>query len=85
MHEDDDNPVVSDEVYATARPFKEVLPDLYEAWTRAQRGRPPVAHPKQHIGFRLDADVVASIKASGKGYNARVEAVLREALAAGRI
>ena len=34
---------------------------------------------KIHIGFRLAADVVNSVKASGAGYNARVEQALRKA------
>ena len=37
------------------------------------------AEPKVHIGFRLAADVVESLKASGAGYNARVEQALRAA------
>jgi uncharacterized protein (DUF4415 family) len=48
-----------------------------------QGGRPRLASPKVHIGLRLDAEVVAKVKASGKGYNSRVEQVLREAIAAG--
>ena len=39
-------------------------------------GRPA---PKVHIGFRLAADVVETLKASGAGYNARVEQALRKA------
>ena len=42
-------------------------------------GRPKGEGPKVHIGFRLAADVVESLKASGAGYNARVEQALREA------
>jgi hypothetical protein len=42
-------------------------------------GRPKATAPKVHIGFRLATDVVASLKASGRGYNARVERALREA------
>jgi uncharacterized protein (DUF4415 family) len=42
-----------------------------------------VVTPKVHIGFRLATDVVEGIRATGKGYNARVEKVLREALAKG--
>jgi uncharacterized protein (DUF4415 family) len=42
-------------------------------------GRPKAETPKVQIGFRLSAELVASIKASGKGYNARVEAALRHA------
>ena len=41
--------------------------------------------PKVHIGFRLAADVVDGIKASGRGYTARVEKVLRDALAKGQL
>jgi uncharacterized protein (DUF4415 family) len=48
-------------------------------------GRPPVETPKIHIGFRLAADVVHAIRATGRGYNARVEKVLREALAKGKL
>jgi uncharacterized protein (DUF4415 family) len=40
---------------------------------------------KVHVGFRLAADVMAGIKASGKGYNARVEKVLPDTLAQGRL
>jgi uncharacterized protein (DUF4415 family) len=47
-------------------------------------GRPPSEEPKVQIGFRLAQDVVDRIRASGSGYNARVEKVLREALDAGR-
>ena len=32
-----------------------------------------------HIGFRLAADVVESVRASGPGYNVRVEQALRAA------
>ena len=42
-------------------------------------GRPKAEAPKVHIGFRLAADVVASVKASGPGYNVRVEQALRAA------
>ena len=51
-----------------------------------QRGRPATGEmPKLHIGFRLAADVVNAIRATGKGYNARVEKVLRDALAKGEL
>ena len=46
---------------------------------RRKLGRPKAEAPKVHIGFRLAPDVVASIKASGRGYNARVEQALRAA------
>lgn len=80
----DDNPEWTELDFARAKPFKEGFPDLYNSWKR-QRGRPPVAQPKVHIGFRLAADVVEGVRASGRGYNARVEKVLRDALAKGDI
>ena len=80
---DDDNPEWTAEDFARAKPFKEVFPEPYRSWKR--RGRPPVDQPKVHVGFRLAADVVAGIKATGRGYNARVEKVLRDALAQGKL
>jgi uncharacterized protein (DUF4415 family) len=82
---DDDNPELTAEDFARARPFKEVFPEQFESWQKSRGGRPPVERPKLHIGFRLAADVVEGIKATGKGYNARVEKVLREALAQGKL
>lgn len=78
---DDDNPEWTEADFAQAKPFQEMHPELFKAWKK--RGRPPVETPKLHIGFRLAADVVDGIRATGKGYNARVEKVLREALAKG--
>jgi uncharacterized protein (DUF4415 family) len=82
--DDDDNPELTEEDFARGRPFKEVFPEQYKSLMR-QGGRPRLATPKVHIGLRLAADVVAGIKASGKGYNARVEKILRDALAEGRL
>jgi uncharacterized protein (DUF4415 family) len=48
------------------------------AATPVRRGRPPSEAPKVRVGFRLSADLVEKIRASGKGYNVRVERVLRE-------
>ncbi|MFN4090509.1 MAG: BrnA antitoxin family protein [Alphaproteobacteria bacterium] len=80
MSERDDNPAWTDAAFAEARPFREVFPEQFRS---VKRGRPKIVSPKVHIGFRLAADVVADIRASGRGYNARVEKVLREALAKG--
>jgi uncharacterized protein (DUF4415 family) len=44
-----------------------------------RRGRPKKETTKVPIGLRLAADVVESLKASGPGYNSRVEAALRKA------
>jgi uncharacterized protein (DUF4415 family) len=69
------------------RPIGEVDPGMIEAAEKFRgRGRPVIGDvPKLHIGFRLAADVVNGIRATGRGYNARVEKVLREALAKGKL
>jgi uncharacterized protein (DUF4415 family) len=78
-----DVPEATAEDFARARPFKEVFPEQYKAWKRM--GRPPVESPKVHISFRLASDVVDGIRATGQGYNARVEKVLRDALKRGEL
>ena len=83
MSDRDEVPELTDEDFARARTFAEVFPEQHRSWKR--RGRPPVAEPKVHVGFRLAADVVAGIKATGRGYNARVEKVLRKALVKGEL
>ena len=82
-NEDDEMPELTAADFARGKPFAEAFPELAESWKK--RGRPPVEAPKLHIGFRLAADVVNSIRATGHGYNARVEKVLREALEEGRL
>ena len=81
----DENPEWTEEDFARARPFKEGLPEQYASWKKNKGGRPPLESPKVHIGFRLAADVVEGVRATGRGYNARVERVLREALAKGEL
>ena len=81
---DEENPEWTPGAAAEAKPFAEVFPDQFKAM-KARGGRPPVEQPKIHIGFRLAADIVERIRASGPGYNARVERALREALAKGQV
>src|ERR1035437_2930009 len=51
------------------------------AWKNAVRGRfyRPV---KQAVSMRLDADVVAWLKKRGKGYQTRVNSILRQTMLA---
>jgi len=73
-----------------ARPDSEIdfsdIPQLTEEqWKNAERGRfyRPV---KRQITARVDADVLAWLKGQGKGYQSRINAILRrEMLAAHRV
>ena len=80
--DDIDNPELSDADFARAIPFPQAFPQL-AASLRRQGGRPKLDRPKVKVAWRLAADVVDAVKASGKGYNARVEAILRDAMAKG--
>jgi uncharacterized protein (DUF4415 family) len=67
------------------RPIAEVDPGMLEAVAQWRKvGRPKTASPKVHISFRLAAEVVEGIKATGEGYNARVEQALRDAFVTGQ-
>lgn len=48
-------------------------------------GRPKVEQPKVPVTMRVDADVLEAIKASGTGWQTRVNAVLREAVQRGKL
>jgi len=50
-----------------------------------KRGRPPLDAPKVSTTIRLDADVMAVFKAIGRGWQTRINQVLREAVESGRI
>jgi len=71
-----DNPELTPEELAQARPFAEAFPDLAES-IRRSRGRPPVAKPKQAVTLRLDPDTVARFQAQGPDWRARMSEVLR--------
>jgi len=75
---DPDDAEATDEQLAQAKPFAEAVPKLFESIKRA-RGRPTVEKPKQVVSIRLDQDVVNKFKATGKGWQARINEVLKNA------
>jgi len=79
----DENPEWTDEDFAKAKPAREVLPKLFgpkvaAEMLRPKRGRPPADDPKAHVNIRLDADVVAAFRASGRGWQTRLNAALKD-------
>ena len=68
----------------TAAFFKSA--DLYEGTQLKTRGRPKAVTTKEPVKLRLDADVLAALRASGEGWQTRINDTLRAALSlAGRI
>jgi len=76
---DPDDEDATDGQRRSGRPFREVFPDLYASIQRA-RGRPRVEKPLQQISIRLDPDVIAKFKATGKGWQARINQILKDAV-----
>lgn len=68
----------SDADLAAAVPFAEAFPDLMASIKRA-RGRPKSDRPRRQISLRLDADVIEKFKATGKGWQSRINEALRSA------
>lgn len=71
----DDAPELDEAFFAEARPMHETL-------TAGQRkafktGRPKAETPKKQVTLRLDADVLDRFKATGPGWQTRINAVLR--------
>jgi uncharacterized protein (DUF4415 family) len=75
---DPDNPEITEEEFKLARPFAEVFPEFVESIRRA-RGRPAMETPRKVVSLRLDQDVIEKYRASGKGWQARINADLRKA------
>jgi uncharacterized protein (DUF4415 family) len=69
--------------------LREERPELDDAWFAeadafvgerlVRRGRPRSDNPKQAISLRLDADVLAHFRASGPGWQSRMNEALKKA------
>jgi uncharacterized protein (DUF4415 family) len=85
---DPENPEWTDIDFARARPAKDVLPArLYQAAVKRYRGqrgaqKKPV---KQSVTVRLDPDVLAGYRATGPGWQSRINDVLRQSLSDNRL
>ena len=53
--------------------------DLYHGDRLVRRGRPPSDNPKHALKLRIDADVVEHFRATGPGWQTRINDTLRRA------
>ena len=79
---DDENPEWTEADFARARPATEVLPELFGAEAVAhllkpKRGRPPKAARKRATNIRLSPEVLEFFRATGPGWQTRVDEVLK--------
>ena len=79
---DPDNYESTDEELAQAKPMADALPELHAALmaeiAKRKAGRPKAAVTKQTIAIRLDPDVLEAFKATGPGWQTRMNEALRE-------
>lgn len=73
---DPDTFELTDEHFEKMKPISE-FPELQFL---VKRGRPPKENPKQLISIRLDSDIVEHLKASGKGWQTRLNDTIRDSL-----
>jgi uncharacterized protein (DUF4415 family) len=82
-HPDDDNPEWTKEDFASGRPAADALPGFSgekatQELIRRSRGRPPKTHKKVNQTLRLDPDVVEAYRQAGRGWQTRINQILRE-------
>ena len=63
---EDDRPATTEELNAAMESY------------RAKRGRPTGSGNKEQVAIRLDRDVLAAFRASGAGWQTRMNAALRD-------
>jgi uncharacterized protein (DUF4415 family) len=74
----DDAPELTDAFFERA--------DVYAGDKLVRRGRPKAAATKESVKLRLDADLLAALRATGDGWQTRINDTLRASLhLAGRV
>lgn len=67
------------EDFAAARPMAEMFPEIVEAFARMRGERGPQKSPvKERVGLRLDRRVLDHFRATGPGWQTRINEVLSE-------
>jgi len=70
---------------ALSDPDAQPLSDAELAHLRPARGRPPATIKRPMLSMRVDPDVLAHLRASGKGWQTKVNALLRQAVERGEM
>ena len=74
-------PELTAEDFARMRPAENVVPGVVQAYRRTRGSQ--MAPKKESTTIRLDADVKAYFKAEGRGWQSRINNVLRQAMTRG--
>lgn len=83
----DENPEWTKEDFAKAKPAS-AMPDKmlnFFKTTKAKLGRPPAEIKKVPVKLRLDPEVVDALRASGPGWQTRINAMLASRIKNGKV
>jgi uncharacterized protein (DUF4415 family) len=81
---DPDNPEWTDADFAAARPAAEAVPAVAAAHTRRRARGPQKAPTKRLVSVRFDRDVLEALQATGRGWQVRVNEIVRRAVLGGK-
>jgi len=80
----DENPDWTEEDFAKARPASELPPEILAQFRNAV-GRPRIENPKVPVKLRLDGDVLEALRATGPGWQTRVNDMLKARISRGKV
>lgn len=83
MTSETENPEWTEADFANAKGPADLPPELLAAFpkTKVKRGRPvgSLTSNKERVTLRLDKDAVAALKATGRGWQSRINEAVRKA------
>lgn len=77
---DSETPEWTKRDFARAVPLSKLAPTMQRAVKRAARGRPAGTAKKESVHISLDKDIAAKLRASGAGWQTRLNEMLRVAM-----
>lgn len=80
-----DAPIAHEPETALYDPNDEAATKAFWDAAVVRRGRPPVAVKRPTLNMRVDADVLEHLRGLGRGWQTKVNALLREAVKKGRL
>lgn len=80
----DDNPDWTAADFASSKPAADLPPEIL-AQFKNRIGRPRLDNPKVPVKLRLDDDVVAALRATGPGWQTRINDMLKARIKRGKV
>jgi uncharacterized protein (DUF4415 family) len=78
----DDAPELTDDFFERAAIYEGGRLVRPANGTLTRPGRPKLANPKRQVTLRLDGDLIDKLRATGPGWQSRINAILRKAAGA---